>query len=140
MWSRATAVLALAGCNAIVGVRDTQLVDADLESWLVGTPAAVAPGGDEHVMVHDTAGGRHDWVGLYEVGQLNTGGPATWAYLDGTQQAPAAAVPDAGLTITIPPATTPGQYEWRLQFDDGVSSYSLGATSPAITIGTSASP
>ncbi len=104
------------------------------QASVTATPTSVAQGGAETVTVSNSDGGHADWVGLYAVGEPNTDGTSTWLYLNGTQQRPDTGLANATLNFTIPPALAPGQYEWRLEFDNGVSGYSLGATSPAITV------
>jgi len=65
-----------------------------------------------------------DFVGLYDA----SGNAMSWMYMNGTQVKPAAGIPNASLTMTLPP--TAGTYEARLYN----ASYVRMATSASIAV------
>jgi hypothetical protein len=92
-------------------------------------PTSVPLGGTVQVTVAGGPGNRGDWVGLSKVGSASTSTPLDWKYLSGTRTQPATGLASAVLTFTMP--LTPGGYEFRF-FKN--SSYTLLATSPAVTV------
>jgi hypothetical protein len=94
----------------------------------------VQPGGTVTVTVSGSDGGKHDWVGLFAVGASNFSNPILWEYLNGTQTVPSSGVTSATLTFVLPSNLAPGQYVFNLEFDNGVNSYTLGASSNTVTV------
>ena len=62
-----------------------------------------------------------DWVGLFKVGDPNTGDVWWWEYTSNR----------TSVTFTLPAYVPPGQYEFRYLLDDG---YNDAARSSRITV------
>ena len=80
-------------------------------------------GGTVMATVTNGPGTPGDWVGLYDA----TGTVRQWQYLNGTQTLPAAGIPNATVTFTLP---APGIYHVRL-FN---ATYTWVATSTTVTV------
>jgi hypothetical protein len=85
-------------------------------------PASVAPGGSVTATLTNSPGGSTDWLGLFQVGALDTS-YLQWVWVG-------AGLTSRTWTVTLP--TTPGQYEFRFFPNNGTVHT---GTSPAVTVG-----
>ncbi len=107
---------------------------------LSANPAAVNAGGTTTVSWNNIATPMPmDWIGLFASGAADTA-YSKWIYVS-CSQTPTNAQAAGSCAFTIPPATAPGQYEFRLFANNGSTKL---ATSTPITVATppmlSASP
>jgi hypothetical protein len=86
---------------------------------------SVAPGAQVTVTFANGPGARWDWVGLFPVGNGNTGF-VDWMYLSGNQTPPGAGIGGGSVIFTMP--LTPGQYEFRFFYTYASSPLAVSAT------------